>query len=172
MLENWTKTNIGHMCCHERLGTQKGHTLQHCTMVSPGEDFPRIFVWYSSLKVKAEAPFSSAVWFSVTAANELKNGSCILPGSVSSGSAALSMGKWIKRYNWPTFFKNAKACSPACYFYGCSVFKHTSLKYVTHEVNSLEYLHHEPHVPGISLSSAKFHVKLDKIHGLLVWCGL
>ena len=30
-----------------------------------------------------------------------KNGCCILPGSVSPGSDAVSAGKWTKRYNWP-----------------------------------------------------------------------
>ena len=45
--------------------------------------------------------FSSAFRFSMSAANELKNGSCILQGSVSAGSEVLITGKWTIHYYWP-----------------------------------------------------------------------
>ena len=48
-----------------------------------------------------KAPFSSAFRLSTTPANELKNGSCILSGSIS----ALSEGKWTKGYKWPASLK-------------------------------------------------------------------
>ena len=39
---------------------------------------------------------------------ELKNGSCILSGSVSAGSEILSMGKWTKCYDCPISLKCKK----------------------------------------------------------------
>ena len=35
----------------------------------------------------------------------MKNGSCILPGSVSQGRDILSKGKWAKHYDWPASLK-------------------------------------------------------------------
>ena len=51
------------------------------------------------------APFLSAFCFSMTTVNELKNGSCILPGSISPGSDILSRGKWTKHYDWLSSLK-------------------------------------------------------------------
>ena len=93
------------------------HTLHHHRMEYPAWRFHNtwIFVWYSSLKVCLwvfesfywwpRAPFSTAFHFGMTAANELKNGSCILPGSVLAESEVLSMGKWTKHYDWPASLK-------------------------------------------------------------------
>ena len=41
----------------------------------------------------------------MTVANELKNGSCILPESVLAGSEVLSARKWFKYNDWPTSLK-------------------------------------------------------------------
>ena len=46
----------------------------------------------------AEVAFSSAFHFRMTAANELKKGSCVWPES-----DVLSTGKWMECYNWPAF---------------------------------------------------------------------
>ena len=49
--------------------------------------------------------FPSAVHFSMTSVNELKNGSCILERNVLAGSEVLSAWKGTKRYTWPVFLK-------------------------------------------------------------------
>ena len=102
-----------HTCQHEKLRIQSSIyyiTILCCTQE---EDFPihghfsNIPLWKSVVWVFQyfckwpKAPFSSAFRLSTTPANELKNGSCILSGSIS----ALSEGKWTKGYKWPASLK-------------------------------------------------------------------
>ena len=77
--------------------SSKQHTLHHRLTENPGGRFHNtwIFVQYSTLKICCR------IRFSMSAANELKNGSCIFQGSVSAGSEVLITGKWTIHYYWP-----------------------------------------------------------------------
>ena len=60
-------------------------------------------LWISLLV--AEDPVFVSLPFGMTAANELRNGSCILPGNVSPGSDILSDGNWTKCFDWRAALK-------------------------------------------------------------------
>ena len=116
----WTEHTSGMSSCrHKWLKIQSSiryYTTLWCTLDGDFTTYDTCPMLFSNSALRdfesfdwwAWAPFLSAFCLSMIAANELKNGSCILPGSISAESEVLRVGKMNQAQRLARFLKMEK----------------------------------------------------------------